>query len=191
MTTADNLVKVEAAKKIYNSQPLDPSKQQIRLLSLFSSSSDDPLSGELRVISLQDGEKYSALSYVWGDEKFCPQMRLNGIDMTITSNLAIALRRLHSEGKARNIWIDAVCINQTDSAEKSHQVQMMKDIYANADLTLIWLGENADDSDLAMDLVSTISDEDFQQYTPEDPSWLALDPLFKRDWWTRMWIVQE
>ena len=67
----------------------------------------------------------------------------------------------------------------------------MCEIYGNAELTLLWLGESKDDSNLAMDLVANICDKDFEKYKPEDPRWLALFPLFKRAWWTRVWIIQE
>ncbi len=34
------------------------------------------------------------------------------------------------------LWVDALCINQSDSLEKSHQVRMMASIYAEADLCM-------------------------------------------------------
>lgn len=42
---------------------------------------------------------------------------------------------LHQE-----IWIDALCINQQDMQERSHQVGQMDHIYQNADQVIIWLG---------------------------------------------------
>lgn len=42
------------------------------------------------------------------------------------------------------IWIDAICINQSDDAEKSVQVAMMADIYAGAKNVIVWLGEGTD-----------------------------------------------
>ncbi len=32
----------------------------------------------------------------------------------------------------RKLWADAICINQSDNAEKSHQVMFMREIYAKA-----------------------------------------------------------
>jgi hypothetical protein len=121
-------------------------------------------------------------------------MHLDGVETTITRNLREALDQLASEGKAKNIWVDAVCINQTDAEEKKHQIQLMSDIYSKAEVTYIWLGEATNNSDLAMDFLSNIKDEDFKNYNPEDPAWEALRLLFDfvdRPWWTRMWVLQE
>lgn len=49
------------------------------------------------------------------------------------------------------LWVDTLCINQTDLQERSHQVNMMGKIYSKADRVLIWLGEESQDSYLAMD----------------------------------------
>ncbi|KAI1211256.1 heterokaryon incompatibility protein-domain-containing protein [Annulohypoxylon truncatum] len=44
----------------------------------------------------------------------------------------------------RPIWIDALCINQEDMAEKENQVKRMHEIYADAVTVKIWLGEAND-----------------------------------------------
>jgi hypothetical protein len=58
-----------------------------------------------------------------------------------------ALRRLRAlqendEWAYYPIWIDALCINQTDSTERDDQVRMMSDIYKTAYGVVIWLGED-------------------------------------------------
>jgi hypothetical protein len=85
---------------------------QIRLLSLHpSTNACSPLIGDLTVRELYDPSlQFAALSYVWGDESVREQMVLNGVNTTITRNLAEALRCLQSEGKANHLWADAVCI---------------------------------------------------------------------------------
>ncbi|KAE9366554.1 hypothetical protein N431DRAFT_384418, partial [Stipitochalara longipes BDJ] len=166
--------------------PLDPSKGEIRLLSLHDSDDENAsILGELHLASMED--KYTALSYVWGDRCNRRPIRLNGFATTITANLAVVLRRLRNEKKALKIWIDAVCINQTDSAEKSHQVQ-------NAKMgTILWLGEAENNSDVAMKLISTASQAFFDEYYPlaPSPALQAVRHLLRRDWWKRMWVIQE
>lgn len=78
-----------------------------------------------------------------------------------------------------------------DSTEKEHQIRLTEKIYSSAEQTFIWLGDAADYSDLAMDLVSTILDTDFENYNAEDLAWQALYELFQRQWWSRMWVIQE
>ena len=182
------------ASKIYGSHPsLDSSKREVRLLSLHNSDDADALLiGELRIVTID--HDYTALSYVWGEWSNRSPIRLNGIDTTITANLSIALKSLRKEKKAINIWTDAICINQTDSVEKSHQVQMMSDIYRHANLgTIIWLGEAENDSDEAMKFVASANQAFFDNHDPKEMSeiWGALGHLLRRDWWKRMWVIQE
>jgi hypothetical protein len=50
----------------------------------------------------------------------------------ITRNLEAALRALRLAGAERRFWIDAICINQMDNNEKSHQIGHMNLTYASA-----------------------------------------------------------
>ena len=60
--------------------------------------------------------------------------------LEVTRNLALALQYLRQEKHARTLWIDALCINQDDAAEKRVEVQRMDWIFANASPILVWLG---------------------------------------------------
>lgn len=40
-----------------------------------------------------------------------------------------------------NLWIDAICINQHDLAEKARQIPLMTRIYSTAARVLVWLGK--------------------------------------------------
>lgn len=60
---------------------------------------------------------------------------------TITRNLDTALRRLRRQECTRRLWVDALCINQSDDKERAHQVSMMDQIYACANQAVIYLGE--------------------------------------------------
>jgi hypothetical protein len=51
------------------------------------------------------------------------------------------MRRLRSPSHSRVLWIDAICINQNDDDEKSHQVGMMRKIYKACQKCTVWLGE--------------------------------------------------
>lgn len=42
--------------------------------------------------------------------------------------------------RSKPIWIDAICVNQQDLAERNVQVAMMKEIYGQAQSVIIWLG---------------------------------------------------
>lgn len=167
---------------VYASIALTPTGKQIRLLSIRPSESheDRSLCIELQLASLDD--EYTALSYCWGDEKLRKTCTINGVETSVTANLAAVLHQLRAEGKTNGsckLWIDAICINQLDTNEKAHQVGMMGDIYAHAEKTMIWLGESGDDSDLVMDLLASIETSGqghFDNYSTanESPVWQAL-----------------
>lgn len=95
------------------------------------------------------------LSYVWGDDTRCKPLLVDGNLMSITVSLDAALRHLmlFQDLPKQQIWIDAVCINQDDSEEKSWQVRMMKEIYLNAKSSIGWLGLADEVSRLAIGTV--------------------------------------
>jgi hypothetical protein len=78
---------------------------------------------------------------------------VNGVDTEVTLNLEAALRHIRQTLYAVTFWVDALCINQEDVAEKNCQVGMMGEIYAGAELVIAWLGSATEDSDLAMKLL--------------------------------------
>lgn len=78
-------------------------------------------------------------------------------DLAVTTNLIAALRKLRNIAYYRFLWIDAICINQGDLAERVAQVSVMRHIYEGAVQTLIWLGESDPACDLAMDAIFAIA----------------------------------
>jgi hypothetical protein len=132
-------------------------RRNIRLLDLDPSCAEDnkPLQGTLRIVSLDANPAYEALSYTWGSDTDNPSCKMlcSGIEIPITKNCYDALRNLTKSLKLQTIWIDAICINQKDNNEKSHQIPLMCDIYGKAKRVLIWLGVEAGESDKAIDWV--------------------------------------
>ena len=73
----------------------------------------------------------------------------------VTENLEAALRQfqkrhLNSGEQTYPFWIDALCVNQTDNKDRTVQVQRMGKIFSSAEKVFIWLGEEADNSQLAI-----------------------------------------
>ena len=140
---------------------------------------------------------YSCLSYTWGDKgrtrRIVINERLYRVHQNLWDFLDYARRRLGTDGgldivRERDppllaqkplLWIDAICINQDDIAEKNHQVQQMGKIYAYATLVLMWLGKDCDIS------------------LPRDGSYLSnsqmetISSLCRYEYWSRAWITQE
>lgn len=119
---------------------LDKSNRSIRLLHV----SKDPDTGRRSFAlteerSLSDArDTYTAISYCAGDAKNTRELLVNGIRFNAFANLARAIdETCHYRESEHNetsylLWTDQICINQSDPAERSHQVGMMYDVYANA-----------------------------------------------------------
>jgi hypothetical protein len=129
----------ERIKSVY--EPLDSVKSQIRLLKLLPGSSSQRVECSSFTASLDEKElKYEALSYTWGSPRSPGTILLNKVPFLATENLEAALRCLRQPDESRILWVDAICINQLDLAERSQQVGLMRRIYSQASNVVIWLG---------------------------------------------------
>ena len=199
--------------------PLRGDRQDIRLLELYYGNDDEDIRCHLITTPLEFAPPYEALSYTWGDPSKSTSLSVGKFTLEIRRNLDVALRHLrkryHPASKAtesvfRRLWIDALCINQDDIQERNQQVLLMFKIYQRAEQVPIWLGEESDDSNLAMDLISNMQEDspgrldpfesllklhgssDGEHLNPQDPQeWKAFHKLMDRPWWRRIWVVQE
>lgn len=113
----------------------------------------------LRVVNLDDKPDYHALSYTWGPPtreaavrgmNATPARRINcnGESLLVTQNLFACLQQLAHDNHNFEFWIDVICIDQ-ESQEKNQQVNLMAEIYKNANNVIIWLGNADKQTDLA------------------------------------------
>jgi hypothetical protein len=137
---------------------------------------------------------------------------IEGHQFPVTENLESALQQLRNikmTGNAPSVvtrsfwWIDAICINQDDVLERNQQVNLMTRIYRKAAGVHIWLGEQADNSEIAFQVARQLADQTppgpgqpdivYPETTAEqrDIHRKALAKLFARPWWERVWVRQE
>ncbi len=57
------------------------------------------------------------------------------------------LRATAEGARPRWLWIDAICLNQNNSKEKSIQAPLMSEIYSRSQGVVVWLGKANEDSD--------------------------------------------
>jgi hypothetical protein len=189
-----------------------------RLLSLLPGLDNSPIECALRHTRRSAPfQPYEALSYAWGDPNLTGEILVNGLPFSITRNLEHALRSLRQDGVARTLWVDAICIDQSQVLERNHQVAQMHQIYAEAERVIIWLGDSSDDSDMAIAFMWEVCEslaargefsedairsgqyleKDFRDGIGEflgpesDDGWEAVARLLSRDWWERAWVIQE
>lgn len=204
---------------LYDIPPLR--ENQIRLLRVKLDDIDQ-IQCSVSIHGLSDGIlEYSALSYTWGpcqprDSDSCgllasikapKRILCNNQEVDVTENLHDFLCHWSSNyDSSTYIWIDAICIDQRNVNEQSHQVNIMGQIYTAASQVLVWLGPDDDSTSHAFALIKGLS-----SLTPEaramlrshevsdlnaNPlldltSWKALSNLFSRTWFSRAWIIQE
>ena len=151
--------------ELYSYQPIRSDEGEVRFLTLAPKSS-----GSLTItlwkatLNPSDPPEFDALSYVWGDSQSRADIQITeeGDDssyttvLSVTQALAEALPYLQLETRSRNLWIDAICINQDDLDERAAQVKRMVDIYSSAIRLEIWLGLATDDSDIVLSLCGEV-----------------------------------
>jgi hypothetical protein len=103
-------------------EPLNPAKAEIRLLRLSPGTEDKPIRCSLKKVSLDSHPVFEALSYIWGDTAATTPITVNKCPFTTMENLHSALVHLRHRWTPRVLWVDAICINQADSLEKSSQI---------------------------------------------------------------------
>lgn len=184
----------------------------IRLLIVHPGAGEEKLKGSFKLEDLNSLHlEYEALSYYWGPAVFLRKILIDGVRHQITQTLYDALVRLRLPNTERDLWADAVCINQSSNEERKHQVRLMKRIYSQCARCVVYLGPEADGSESVPELVKHLLewvvtnghlDKPLGLITPDmheslgippasDPRWAAIRALLRRPWFRRLWVVQE
>ncbi|KAF2168322.1 hypothetical protein M409DRAFT_21759 [Zasmidium cellare ATCC 36951] len=193
-----------SSETIYKATPLIAAKRQIRLLEVQPGAFDEPLRCSLRIATLGTFRRprYETISYCWGDSTRQTPIAVDGTAINVPQSSSDAIRRARVAERPRTIWIDAVCINQTDLEEKTSQVGMMGTVYQRSIGNLVYLGEDVDR--VAPAVVETFrhakpfyeNGADVFEVAAEE-SFLTKDGMdrvgnvFALPWFTRLWVVQE
>ncbi|KAI0381004.1 heterokaryon incompatibility protein-domain-containing protein [Hypomontagnella monticulosa] len=183
---------------IYAPIPLDAAGLLFRLLQLLPGDTE-PLQCNLTVHTTSAAPVYEALSYVWGTQasQGSHAIKVNGVDVYISTNLHAALTSLRDSTTSRILWVDAICINQQDNQEKGVQVSKIVDIYKNAFNVVAYIGEdNGSYTDLFNFFNRDRKDESFNEATArlgieKIPMMENFLEFCRTEWWTRVWIQQE
>lgn len=144
---------------------------------------------------------FAALSYVWGDETKRKDILVNNVVVSVTENLEIALRHLAADGYFEDdfkLWVDALCINQTDEGERASQINKMREIYSGSWTVIAWLGlaDNKTETRKAFKFLRTLAalkddDRDLTQMSIPAGCFFSLHELMNLEYWSRLWIIQE
>ncbi|KAK5123552.1 hypothetical protein LTR85_002590 [Meristemomyces frigidus] len=169
---------------------LNAERREIRILTLHPGTPPSPIRCSLSVHSLSDLPTYDALSYAWGDANIRRGIVVDGEQLRVTRNLEVALWHLRDPNENRIMWIDALCINQSDVIERNEQVRIMRDVFSSARTVFLWIGEADDWSDVAFDHMSWHTGMPKEMGTRRHLL-LFIYSLHFRPYFTRIWTLQE
>ncbi|KAH7086595.1 heterokaryon incompatibility protein-domain-containing protein, partial [Paraphoma chrysanthemicola] len=174
-------------------EPLDLAKPVFRLIRVQKRNGNGPIEIEMRHSEIST--QYRCLSYMWGEETQTYGLLLNGKAFGVRKNLYDFLEFASRAYAEEPMWIDAICIDQTNIAERGHQVQRMGVIYSQAREVLVWLSESRpfleskfeDWSDVKR-LAKNPTCVQLLSYPDNDEQMtkLCADP-----YWGRAWVAQE
>ncbi|KAI8961454.1 heterokaryon incompatibility protein-domain-containing protein [Daldinia sp. FL1419] len=205
---------------------LPEGKGAIRLLDLQPGDFFSPIVCVLTSATFKSRPRYLALSYTW-DEPYRSDagvattlppvsdnnnrkeidMIVNGHAFTARNNLKVAMQHIRSDTVSLPLWVDAVCINQDDDAEKSSQVAMMSCIYRRAIAVVAWIGpkdnttvarstewRSSQAQKFALGVSSVLSGRkasDMNVRSSFGPDKKSFTRISKSAYWQRLWVVQE
>lgn len=139
----------DAADNVYRNglKPLLPSGRIKRnpIFDLVAANEQEPAQGRICRATIGDAPLFVAISHVWGDRSRDRSVRLESGCGTnyakISTNLetfftrligleSTAFPQLWLKGSRLPLWVDMICINQVDVAEKALQIPLMREIYS-------------------------------------------------------------
>lgn len=178
-----------------------PTRDSIRVFSLDAAnprSLSSLPSGILSNVRLDANPHYYALSHRWGDPNDLVPIDCGEHHLHVTKNLDSALKCLRSVSETdTELWVDAICIDQQNDAERGHQVRNMGRIYKQAKRVLVWLGPspNGYSSSVFANTTRPVKNQHFRKKYLN--SWRShtlteqLRELTCQEWFHRTWTCQE
>ncbi|KAF7877239.1 hypothetical protein EAF04_000924 [Stromatinia cepivora] len=182
--------------KRYSYDPLDPSVDGIRLLHLLPGLGAMQPCCFLKHVTFGERPKYNAISYTWGHEARQKSIVVNDQYFLVTSNLYDALVCLQQQSpEGLVLWVDAICINQDDIAERNRQLTIMPYIYERAKLVVIWLRNDQHIIPPVWPEPKKIPPFEISGHTQQYQDQRLLFNYFlmicSNEYWNRLWIIQE
>ncbi|KAK4953242.1 hypothetical protein LTR10_008948 [Elasticomyces elasticus] len=91
---------------------------------------DEPIRALLEHTNIDEPCNYDAISYCWsrredGRAELIQDIQCNGHVVPVTDTAEEAIKSFRRPDRERVLWLDALCINQSDIRERTQQVSMM------------------------------------------------------------------
>jgi hypothetical protein len=172
----------------------------IRLVTLLPESTSSSIRCAIQHVPQSQTGDYFALSYCWGNPKPVANIIMNGRLMGVANNLHVWLQTILDPSVTLNeqwrkafgnqsFWVDAICINQEDIAERNAQVQQMWRVYRSASYVLSWLGRPTTEVSEAYEYATML--EHMDGATTDVIALVICDGLDTSGYFDRVWIMPE
>lgn len=182
--SSDPTIAVALQYQRFEHEPLDTTQRSIRLISINPDLSPEGIV-QCTIRQTTIDTRYNCLSYVWGPPDLSQTMLIDGKRLSISKNLhdflsTVRTFKYHELGHRSKIhprddlWVDAICIDQSSTAEKNHQVGQMGKIYSNAKKVIMWLGCSKR-----------------SRWSLNAGIRAHLEFIQENEYWTRAWVAQE
>ncbi|KAI0546427.1 heterokaryon incompatibility protein-domain-containing protein [Xylaria curta] len=192
---------------LHSYTPIGP--RDFRLVK-FIQHEEQTITAVLNIFSVDEPvPAFYSLSYTWASEEADIgngwEIQIDQRRLLVLDTLRPFVQAVVSKGMLGDEylwWIDSICIDQANLEERAQQVLLMRNMYLKADQTIVWLGKESSDSNLAIDFIEMLDHTMQQGHTPEELRsklqidehshyWTALTNFFARRWWSRVWTIQE
>lgn len=196
----------------YDYTPLTPGTLEIRLLKInaFGQHRHSLVSK----VPISHAPRYTALSYCAGDPNDVSKVWVDGLQFNAFRTLAVAIedacqfQRESAPDTIFYLWADQICINQSDKSERTHQVNIMREIYGRAHQVLISLKlsfklyDEGPWHEGCQKLISLLASDGLRSVRTQlrtestaDPNyilfWSVFHAITRCQWWQRAWTFQE
>ncbi|KAL0465258.1 HET domain-containing protein [Neurospora intermedia] len=147
-----------------------------------------------RIVDLQPGGKYIALSYVWGNNPLPENNSSRVLPANAPKVIEDAMVVVKKLGQ-RYLWVDQYCIDQHDDQDKHAQIKNMDRIYEGSHATIVAF--SGVDSSSGLPGVSSTPRIPQLRFTSSKVTLLGFTPFLTRQtleasvWMKRGWTFQE
>jgi hypothetical protein len=203
------------ASQTFEYSPLEA--RDFRILLLSPGERSDHLRATLKHVSLDDDAmpEYETTSYACGEASLTASIFVDGEPLAIPASSAEVLCRVRKSDSIRTLWIDAVCIDGSNITERGRQVSLMCDVYFRGSSNIIYLGESDELSVEGLWMLECVVaemasqtgglsniqrsiidkygvDQRLHDMRVKSPySNRALHSIYRRTWFSRLWVLQE
>lgn len=135
--------------------------------------------------SFSDCPSYEAVSWCWGVATAVGGLYVDSydIDIDVPGVCLAMLQDLRQQERSRHLWLDSICIIQTDPIERAQRVSLMGHIYRTASQVIAYTG--------AEDACSIVVLNRSNKTWPKELSQNGLRHFMQRPWFGHSWVIQE